>query len=167
MEFSVRKVREEDAEAIVDLLNPIIRRGGYTIMGEQLSVDDQRKFIRKFPQRGVFHVAVCKDSQKAIGIQDVQPLSMGEGAFEHVGAISTFVSLASQRMGIGQSLCNATFPVASEQGFLKLIATIRADNPGAISFYQSQGFQVIGTARKHALVGGSYIDEILAERFLE
>lgn len=167
MEFLIRRIREEDAKSIVALLNPIIQAGTYTIMDEPLSVDDQIEFIRAFPKRGVFHVAVCKEGQKVLGLQDVQPISTGVNALKHVGEISTFVSLASHREGIGRSLTQATFQAAKEQGFLKIMAAIRADNPQAIAFYLSQGFRVIGTAQKHAFVGGRYVDEILAEKFVD
>ena len=104
MEFSIRAAREEDAEAIVELLNPIIRAGLYTIMDEPLSVEDQIEFIREFPQRGVFHVAVSNDGQRVVGLQDVQPLSAEPRmrAIRHVGDIATFVALDLRRNGIGR-----------------------------------------------------------------
>jgi L-amino acid N-acyltransferase YncA/N-acetylglutamate synthase-like GNAT family acetyltransferase len=166
MELSIRRVREEDATSIVALLNPIIRAGTHTIMDREVSVDEQRAFIRGFPERGVFQVAVSNRGQRVLGLQDVVPLAPGSSALRHVGEISTFVALASQRLGIGRSLCQATFTAARAQGFLKLWATIRADNPQAVTFYQSQGFRVVGTAEKHAFVRGQYIDEILAEKLL-
>ena len=165
--FTIRRVREDDAASIVELLNPIIQGGKYTIMDEPVSVDDQIGFIRGFPERGVFHAAVDKGSQSVLGIQDVVPISTTANSLKHVGEISTFVRLGSHRNGIGRSLSHATFQAAKEQGFLKIGATVRADNPQAIAFYRSQGFQVIGTAQKHALVGGVYLDEILMERFID
>jgi len=168
MEYSIRTVREEDAASIVELLNPIIQAGKYTILDKQLSVDDQIYFIRGFPERGIFYVAVCNDSQHVLGIQDIAPISAEwSSAFKHVGETSTFVSLASHRKGIGRSLSHATFRAAKERGFLKISATIRADNAQAVSFYLSQGFRIIGTAQKHAFVRGKYIDEILTERFID
>ena len=50
--------------------------------------------------------------------------------------------------------------------FAKIVATIRADNPMAVRFYESQGIRVIGTARHHALVRREYLDEILTECLL-
>lgn len=167
MEFSIRTAREEDAGSIVELLNPLIQQGTYTVMDERLSVEDQIDFIRGFPKRGVFNVAVCNDSQKVLGLQDVQPMPTGSSVFKHVGEISTFVSLAAHRKGIGQSLSEATFQAAKELEFTKILATIRADNPQAVPFYLSQGFRVIGTARKHAFVRGKYVDEILAEKLID
>jgi L-amino acid N-acyltransferase YncA len=145
MEFSVRTAREEDAASIVELLNPL---------------------IRGFPERGVLNLAVCDDSQKLLGLQDVVPMSPGTGAFEHVGVISTFVSLDSHGQGIGRSLSEVTFRAAKRLGFIKISAAIRADNPRAVSFYLSQGFRIIGTAQRHAFIRGKYVDEILAERFV-
>jgi len=165
MDFSIRRVREEDAQSITKLLQPIIRAGTYTVM-EWTSIDDQIDFIRGFPKRGVFNVAVCNHRQRVLGLQDVRPISIDSNVFKHVGEISTFVAIGSHRKGIGRSLSQATFQAAKELGFLKISATIRADNLGAISFYLSQGFRPIGTAQKHAFVAGKYIDEILMEKFI-
>jgi L-amino acid N-acyltransferase YncA len=167
VEFSIRRAREDDAAAIVGLLNPIIQAGIYTIMDEELSASDQISFIRGLPERAVYNVAVCNRSQRILGIQDVQPHSTGANALRHVGEISTFVSLDSHRSGIGRGLGRATFDDARELGFLKLVAGIRADNQQAVSFYLSQGFTVIGMAKRHAIVHGRYIDEILMERFID
>ena len=167
MEFSIRPVREGDARAIVELLNPLIQAGTYTIMDELLSERAQLDFIRGFPGRGVFNIAVCNDSHEVLGIQDVQPISAHTRVWEHVGEVSTFVSLARQRHGVGSRLSHATFQEARQRGFLKLRATIRADNPRAMAFYESQGFKVVGTAIMNAFVGGRYIDEIVAERLLD
>ncbi len=167
MNLSVRPATEEDAGSIVELLNPIIRAGKYTAMDQEISVADQAAFIRDFPKRGVYNVAVSNENQKVVGIQDVQPaFPVFLNAFKHVGNIGTFVSLDMHRSGVGRNLCETTFKQAKEQGFLKLTAMIRADNPLAVLFYQNQGFKIIGTAKKHAFVGGDYIDEVIAERFL-
>lgn len=165
MGFILRPVREEDAASIVEVLNPIIRSGTYTVMDEIFSVADQLDFIRSFPARGIYHIAMDNENQKALGIQDVMPIPTSE-VFKHVGEISTFVALDSQKMGIGKSLSQATFQAAKEKGFLKLRASVRADNPQAVSFYQSQGFEIIGTAKKHAFLHGAYIDEVLLEKLL-
>jgi len=167
MEFTIRPVREEDAASIVELLNPIIEAGIYSIMDEPVTLEDQIEFIRMLPARSVYHLAVANDNGEVLGMQDVLPSASGIDAFKHVGEISTFVSLKSQRTGIGRALSRETFQEAKGQGYQILRATIRADNPQAIAFYQEQGFKIIGTAAKHAYVQGQYIDEILAERFLD
>ena len=167
MGFSARPVRQQDAAPIVGLLNPLIQAGTYTVMDEPVSVDEQIDFIRTFPERGVFNVAVCETSGRLLGLQDVVPLSPGSSTFEHVGVISTFVALGSHGRGVGRSLSEATSRVATRLGFVKIGATIRADNAGAVAFYLSQGFRIVGTAQRHALVRGRYVDEVLAEKFID
>jgi L-amino acid N-acyltransferase YncA len=166
MEFAVRPVRQEDAESIVELLNPIIRAGTHTTMDQPVTVEDRIGFIRKFPDRSVYYAAVCTDGRKILGIQDVIPLTTWSHTLRHVGEISTFVPLDAQRRGIGRRLSKATFEGARALGYRKLMATIRADNPDAVAFYRSQGFEIIGTARAHAFANGMSADEILAERII-
>jgi RimJ/RimL family protein N-acetyltransferase len=74
--------------------------------------------------------------------------------------------LRSRSCGIARSAACITAPCAGiEPGFLKLNATIQADNPRAVVFYLGQGFRIVGAAQRHALVRGRYIDAVLAERF--
>lgn len=165
MEISIRRVKEIDAASIVALLNPIIEAGIYTAMAEPFTMADQLDFIRNFPERGIYQIALSADL-KPLAIQDVLPISTS-AVFKHVGEVSTFVALDSQRQGVGQSLCQATFEAAKEKGYLKLRATVRGDNTQALTFYRSQGFEFIGVAKKHAFLHGKYVDEVLLEKFLE
>jgi len=165
--FSIRKVKEKDAASIVELLNSIVETGIYTIMDSLFSTNDQIEFIQKFPDRGIYNVAVCNNTDRVLGVQDIQPLSLEEKALKHVGNISTFVSLDSHRKGVGRLLSHATFREVGNKGFTKISATVRADNQQAISFYQDLGFRNIGTAQKHALVRGKFIDEVLMEMFVD
>lgn len=165
MDISIRLVEETDAAGIAALLNPIIEAGVYSAMTETFSEEDQLDFIRNFPERGVYHIALDAAAQ-VLGIQDVMPISNSD-VFNHVGEISTFVALDAQRHGVGQNLCQATFTAAKELGYLKLRATVRGDNLHALAFYRSQEFELIGVAHKHAFLHGRYVDEVLLERFLE
>ncbi|EAS64553.1 hypothetical protein VAS14_02518, partial [Photobacterium angustum S14] len=53
-----------------------------------------------------------------------------------------------------------------QKGYEKLFAYVRSDNERALTAYLKQGFEVVGTAKKHAKVRGEYVDEILIEKFL-
>jgi L-amino acid N-acyltransferase YncA len=151
---------------MIALMRPIIAAGTYTVMAPA-TLEQQRRFVREFPERGVLHVAICNETQQLVGMQDVQPLSQSMAAWRHVAEISTFVALEMRRDGIGRRLMEVMLPRARERGFGKLLATIRADNADAVGYYRSQGFDIVGTLRRHACVGGRYLDEILAERLLE
>lgn len=102
MRLFIRRAKEEDAEAILDVLNSIIQAGTCTVMAQAISLEEEVDFIRSFPDRGVFHVALCEGSGALLGLQDVVPIST-EPAFAHVGAISTFVSIGAHGKGIARS----------------------------------------------------------------
>ena len=166
MLLQIRPAEPTDAVPLASLLNRIIDAGGYTIMSGPIVPEDQRAFIRSFPSHGVFLVAIDSQTGSLVGAQDVMPLSEETPAFHHVGEISSFVELTLRGKGIGHRLSKATFEAARSEGFRKLRATIRADNPAAIAFYRSIGFETLGIAKAHAWVEGRYVDEVIAERSL-
>lgn len=166
MDISVRSACEGDASSIVDLPNPIIEAGTFTIIDQPISVPEQEEFIRVLPERGAINVAVAGDEVSIVGIQDIVPIFPRIRAFRHVCEIATFVSLTARRQGVGTALFQTTLECARNLGFSKIIATIRSDNPHALAFYEAQGFQVVGLARKHALVRDQFVDAILVETLI-
>jgi L-amino acid N-acyltransferase YncA len=165
--IEIRDARVEDAEDMVAILNPIIAARTYTALDTPFSVEQQRDFIRTFPEQGVFHVAVDTTSGLVVGLQDVSPFGDFTHAFDHVGVIGTFVDLTRRRQGIAAHLFAATFDAARKKRYEKFFTYVRADNEAALKTYLAQGFRVVGTAARHAKIDGRYIDEIVIEKFLD
>lgn len=166
MSIVVRQVTLEDAEGITQVLNPIIVEGLYTILDTTFTPEQEKQFIADFPQRGVFTVAVSEKDDKVIGFQNIEPFAQYTKAFDHVGVIGTFVCESVRGQGVSTQLFKSTFDVARQKGYEKLFAYVRSDNERALAAYLKQGFEVVGTAKKHAKVAGEYVDEILIELFL-
>lgn len=166
MDLFIRAAQVDDAEAIVNLLNPIIEAGLYTVLTTPFSVEAEQEFIMNFPPRGIFLVAVCRDTHKIVGFQNVEPFATYTPAFAHVGVIGTFVNLLQRRQGVSKKLFKVMFEAACNKGYEKLFSFVRADNSAALATYLNQGFQPVGTARSHAKINNQYIDEVMIERFL-
>lgn len=164
MDLLVRAARPDDAEPILEILNPIIETGLYTALDTPYTVAEERAYIQDFPQRGIFLVAVRRADGKIVGLQSVEPFASYTHAFDHVGVIGTFVDLSLRRQGIGSCLFRATFEAARAKGYEKFFTFIRADNLAAIAAYLNQGFRIIGTAQKQAKINGQYVDEVLVEK---
>ena len=111
-----------------------------------MAVDDDSGAARRIPGRG----AVCR--------------VLYTHAFDHVGVIGTYVDLSRRRQGIGTRLFAATFEAARAKGYEKLFSYVRADNDAGLNAYLKHGFRIVGTAERHAKIGGRYIDEVLIER---
>jgi L-amino acid N-acyltransferase YncA len=150
----------------VSILNPIIEAGTYTAFDTLFTPEAEREYIKTFPLRGIFHVAVRVAQQRIVGWQNLEPFATYTHAFDHVGGLSTYVDLSCRRQGIARQLFATTFEAARGKGYEKIFTFVRADNEAGLGTYLSQGFRVVGTARNHAKIKGRYINEILIERFL-
>jgi L-amino acid N-acyltransferase YncA len=157
----------DDAAAIVGILNPIIEAGTFTAFDTPFSVDAEREYLRSFPARGVFQVALRACDRQMVGFQSMEPFANFTRAFDHVGVLGTYVALASRRQGVATRLFEATLAEAREKGYGKIFTYVRADNAAALRVYQRHGFSIVGTARRHARIGGRYIDEIVIEKIFE
>ena len=166
--LTVRDVQPDDAEAVVALLNPIIEAGLYTTFVEPFTVSFERAFIESFPARGHF-LGAFDDSLKngrLRGFQVVTPAPGYTPALDHVAEIGTYVSLDYQQRGVAGQLFSATLERAERHGFEKLLAWVRADNVAGLRSYRKCGFAEVGTAKRHAKVGGRYVDVVLLEYLL-
>lgn len=166
MSLSIRAVAVEDAQGIIDVLNPIIIEARYMILDQTFTVDEEKGFIESFPERGVFSVAVNETTNQLLGFQNVEPFATYTKAFDHVGIIGTYVDANSRGQGVAKQLFDYTFKSAKAKGYEKLFAYVRADNERALAVYLKQGFDIVGTAKKHGKIGDQYFDEILIEKFL-
>ena len=162
--IDVRDARVEDAEEILAILNPIIEARCYTAMDTPFTVEVEREFIRTFPARGIFHIAIDSTSHRIVGFQNVSPFEKFTHAFDHVGVIGTYVDLERRRQGVARRLFQATFDAARRKGYEKLFSYVRADNTAGLHTYLSQGFRRVGTAERHVKIDGRYIDEIVIEK---
>jgi L-amino acid N-acyltransferase YncA len=161
----VRDARQDDAQAIVDILNPIILERTHTAFDTPFTVEQERDYLQRFPARGIWKV-VTADNGRIVGFQIVEPFAAYTKAFDHVGTIGTFVDLSFRNQGIAARLFHATFETAPQQGYAKLFTFVRADNAMALRTYLRHGFTIVGTARKQARIDGRYIDEMVIEKML-
>jgi L-amino acid N-acyltransferase YncA len=166
MELTVRDVVPADAESVVRILNPIIEARIYTAFDTPFSVEAERDYLRNFPRRGIWKVAIRGSDGRLVGFQVMEPFATYTTAFDHVGTLGTYVDLECRRQGVAGRLFEATFEAALEKGYEKISTFVRADNPAALQTYLGQGFRVMGTALRHARIDGRYIDEIFIEKVL-
>ena len=162
--LDIREATADDAQGIVQVLNPIIAARVYTVLDTPFTVEAEREFIRQYPTRGIFHVAVDRRHHRIVGFQNMEPIASYTRAFDHVGSLGTFVDLDCRRQGVAARLFQTTFAAAVRKGYEKAFTFVRSDNPAALETYLKHGFRVIGHAEKQAKIDGRYVDEILIEK---
>ena len=130
--IEIREAHEDDAGPIASILNSIIVLHTYTALDTPVTAEEERRFIRDFPSRGIFHVAVDSTTDQIFGFQDVSPFADYTHAFDHVGVIGTYVALERHRQGIAGKLFDATFDAARRKGYEKIFSYVRADNDAGL-----------------------------------
>ena len=166
MELLIRPVVANDAEGVVNVINPIIETGRYTVFETPFTPEFECEYILNLSDRAVFYVAESQADGQIVGWQSLDAFAAYTHAFDHVGVIGTYVSLAHHRQGIGSQLAQATFAAAKSKGYEKIFSYVRADSPQSLTFYLKLGFRIVGTAQQQAKINSSYIDEIIIEKFL-
>jgi len=164
MHVEVRTATGADAEAIVNILNPIIEAAVYSAFDTPFSIDAERRYLESLPARGFVHVAVA--ARGIVGFQGMEPFATYTHAYDHVGVIGTYVDLSCRRQGIGSALFEATFEAARRKQYEKLFTYILAHNDAALRAYTRHGFSVVGSARRHAKIKNAYVDAFVVERLL-
>ena len=166
MKFNVKYTSARDIPTILEFLNPIIESRKYSAISDPLKADELNDWIGEVSKTGITLTAVDTPDAKAIGIQFTERFTKYNDSLKHVAEIGTFVSLSHHGLGIGKKLFSRTVKLSKQLGYSKLIAIIRSDNPVAISFYKSIGFDVVGVLKKHVQIDKQFLDEIICEKLI-
>ena len=87
--------------------------------------------------QSAWHVAL-NDAEEVIGFQWIAPHpQLPPEACD----VASFVQIGQTGLGIGSALFSATAKAAKTLGYVWINATIRADNTGGLTYYQSRGFR--------------------------
>ena len=158
--INVRKAIPLDAGSMARLLNAIIEEGGTTALTRPLTAQDMTDRMSAHAGRAAWHVAL-DDSENVVGFQWIAP---HHDLGPEVCDIATFVQIGRTGLGIGSALFNATKAAAKELGYVWINATIRADNTGGLTYYQSRGFRDWQFDENVTLESGLVVDRI-SKRF--
>lgn len=157
----VRKATLPDARLMAELLNGIIRKGGSTALTEEAGRDTLEKWMSSQSQQSIWHLAE-DETGFLLGFQAVTP---HDRLPPEACDIASFVRLGRTGLGVGSRLFEATATAARALGYRWINATIRADNPGGLAYYQSRGFEAYHIDRDVILGNGLVVDKI-SKRFV-
>jgi RimJ/RimL family protein N-acetyltransferase len=158
--ITIRKVKEEDAEAIVKLLKQLDEETKFTLFapGERkTTVEKQREIIKNIltsDNRMIF-VAV-KDDQLigCLGAFGGEYRKVKHRIYIVIGVLQTFA-----HQGIGTQLFTEMEKWARENKFHRLELTVMTNNQAGLALYKKMGFEIEGIKKHSVLVNGEFIDE--------
>ncbi|QJF49703.1 GNAT family N-acetyltransferase [Roseobacter ponti] len=154
--ITVRTPTPLDTRPMADLLNAIIKEGGTTALTRPVTGQDIADWMAEDADRSAWQVAL-DEAGAVVGFQWVCPKDrLPASACD----IATFVKIGRTGLGIGSALFTATAKAAKALGYHWINATIRADNTGGLTYYQSRGFRDWRREEGVALDSGLVVDRI-------
>lgn len=155
----VRSATPADAQAMVDVINPIIAKGGTTAY--QTPYDAAGMLAKHIAPATSVSCMVAEDEGKIIGFQSLFWPTDPNDPFPHGWAvIASFVAVEAAGKGAGQHLFTATKAAAQNAGVKVIDATIRADNTPGLRYYSGLGFEDYDRLVGVPLPDGTVVDRV-------
>ena len=134
--YEIRPLGIEDAQALTDLINFIIARGGTTSYETAFSPES---FLHEFMKADDVHSCrVAWNEEMPVGFQAL--FFLDEIDAPNLG-VGTFSDQRARYPGVGQALFKHTEAAARSHGAEYIRATIRADNVSGLRYYRGLGFR--------------------------
>ena len=158
----IRPATVEDAQAICDLWNWMIRDTLATFTSQEKRTGDIREMIEA--RTGAFLVAGAGDD--LAGFLTFGAFRAGPG-YAATAEHSLIVQPASQRQGTGRHLMTAGEAAARDFGIHVMVAGISSANPNAIRFHAALGFERVGYLPEVGRKAGQWLDLVLMQKILQ
>ena len=158
MNYSIRKMKSEDATSVLQIFQQGIDGGNATF--------DQ--CIPTWEEWDFEHIKECRfslidENDKVVGWCALLKVSSRK-CFEGVAELSIYVDNDNQGKGLGTMLLEKIIFDSEEHGFWTLQSGIFPENKGSIALHQKLGFRIVGTREKIGQTSDVWRDIVLLER---
>jgi phosphinothricin acetyltransferase len=157
----VRAAAPQDAQAIADLVNPVIRDTAITFTTEEKTPADLAAAIADAP--GTYQVAEA--AGRIVGYAGYTQFRRGPGyarTMEH----SITIAPEARGQGVGRGLMAALEAQARAAGVHALWAGVSAENPPGVAFHRAIGFRQVAVLEQVGFKFGRWMDLVLLQKFL-
>lgn len=163
-QVNIREARPDDAQAIMELWNPVIKDSAVTFTSAQKTVAELKQQIQAChcDGRGFF---VAEDTQGLIGFCTYFQFRNGPG-YAHTMEHTIVLADRARGLGLGRKLMQSIFCHASAAGVHSLWAGVSAENPDGIAFHKSIGFTEVAILPKVGRKFDRWLDLVLLQKFL-
>ncbi|WP_146590843.1 GNAT family N-acetyltransferase [Puniceibacterium confluentis] len=157
----LRQAQADDAAAIADIWNAVIRDTAITFTTE---FKTEAGLVADIAARGgAFQVAALDG--RILGFATYSAFRNGPG-YARTKEHSIMLHPDARRSGLGRALMQALFDHAREAGVHSLWAGISAENPAAVPFHAALGFHEVARLPEVGQKFGRWIDLILMQKML-
>ncbi len=158
MTIEVRAIREEDIVGFREALDSVAREKQYLAQFSAPPLERTIEFVTAGIAENVSQFVALNDN-RIVGWADIFPDK--SAAMTHSGSLGIGVVSEYRGRGIGKILLVSCIKKARENGILRIVLHVRADNEKAIALYTAVGFQTEGVMKNYMLIEGTFYDALI------
>ncbi len=166
--LTVRRARQDDAEAIRAIYNEAVANTTATMDTEARTPDQQADWMAAHAAGGRWAALVAEEAEngRVVGYASLSPFSPKPG-YATTAEVSVYVHCDARGHGVGKHLLAALVDAARQNDFAALYASISADNETSLKLHAAAGFFVVGTLRRVGRKFDAWVDVTLMQCLLE
>jgi len=148
LEVVIRRGREEDLPALVEIYNHYVLHGHVTFDTEPATVESRRSWFSTFSD-GPHQILVAEGSQGVFGCATSSRYRT-HPAFDQTDETGIYLDPAVRRSGIGTRLYTTLLEVLERQPVHMAVAGVALPNDASVALHRKLGFTEVGIFREYA-----------------
>lgn len=160
----LRAARAADAQAMADIINPIIRETLITFNSREKTVEDLRAEMAERAS-GAHRGLVAEAEGVVLGYASYKQFRGGPG-YARTAEHSIALAAGARGRGVGRALMRALEEDARNAGMHSMIAGVSAENPGGRAFHAHLGYAQVAVLPQVGWKFDRWLDLILMQKLL-
>ena len=157
-EIVIRRGRQEDLPALVEIYNHYVLHGHVTFDVELATIESRREWFSAFSS-GPHQILVAEGPRGVVGCA-TSSRYRAHPAFDQTVETGIYLDPAVQRHGIGTRLYGALLQALEQQPVHMAVAGVALPNEASVALHRKLGFTEIGIFRDYAMKHGIRISSV-------
>jgi len=164
MSIRIRNYLPSDCQAIADIYNEAVLKGGITMDREPFSAQQIQTLADKFNSRETILIADKNDAVVGWGI--IKRYSDRPG-YDVCCETSIYLTFSQTGKGYGHTMQKALLERVKVFNYHHVVVKIQTANPGSIKFHQQFGFELVGVQKEIGFYGGQWHDVAIMQLLID
>jgi phosphinothricin acetyltransferase len=159
--YTIRSVRDEDAEEILRLYEPYIQETAISFEYETPSIEEFRNRIHEISSD--YPYIVCLQNDKIIGYAYAHR-QLERAAYQWNAELTIYIDNSKLRCGVGKILYSALIEILKLQNIQNIYGCVTASNENSVKLHEYFGFHKSGTFYNTGYKCGVWHDVVWFEK---
>ncbi|MCK8060537.1 MULTISPECIES: GNAT family N-acetyltransferase [unclassified Fusibacter] len=163
MKGLVRDAKVDDAQAICEIYNPVVRQTTISFEEQEVGVEEMKSRIERISHSHTW--IVYEVDGEVLGYAYASQWR-GRPAYRYSVESAIYISDGLQGKGVGRLLYESLISRLKESGFKLIVGVVAGENPRSELLHEAMGFEKVGTFKNAGFKFGHWIDVTFYQKSL-